>query len=465
MIQCQQKTTPSDLYYVAGVVELSPIENGIGSQSIIEGIREILEGPFEEEPDIIVFPEHILSEEMPTYVPEPKDEIIPCEQLDFDYMLTELSCLARMAQKYMVININEKVLCSKDDKCSRRTLIYSTNVVFDRRGAVISKHRKSHLHWKDVYVKDASSLDTRTFTTDFGVTFGHFIGFDLLFYSPAQELVASGITDFIHPTYWLQEFPFLTSLQLYQGWAHANDVNLLSAGGSLPSDQYTRSGIFAGKYGALMSNMSETSIRNIFVARVPRNKNNNSFKPLIMKTEFTSRPTNIAWNRDYNVDLFSTELLDSFQKYENHRVCHNNFCCSFTVIFKAKSSTPETLLGRYEYRIGVYEGPGTLQRMEKAELGICAIMACTNKELWSCGQIFNGSVPVGNDFQFLNITIKGNYTKRQKMLVMPSTVDSAFQPLPVDSYQYSRADNDEDDGYSKDMMYVYRYYILFKYSR
>lgn len=422
-------------------MEFSPIENGTGS---IEGIREILESHVEEEPDIVVFPERILSKEVATYVPDPKDNIIPCEQLDFDDALTELSCLSRMVQKYIVITINEKVRCSK---CAQGTLTYSTNVVFDRRGAVISRYRKSHLYWKDVYEKDAFDPEVKTFTTDFGVTFGHFIGFDLLFYSPALELVESGITDFIHPTYWFQEFPFLTSLQLYQGWAYANDVNLLSAGGSLPSNRNTGSGIFAGKYGALTSIISETPTRKMIVAKVPKKTKNNSFKPQV-KTEFPNRLTEIAWNRDYNVDLFATELLDSSQKYENHRVCHNSFCCSFSVIFKPSKSDAQ--LRKYKYRIGVYEGPGTLQRMEKAEFGICTIMACTNSELWSCGNIFNGPDPVGNDFQFLNITIKGNYTKRQKMLVIPSTVDSAFQPLPVDSYQYSRSDNDDDDGYSKE---------------
>ncbi|KAL5275608.1 BTD family protein [Megaselia abdita] len=464
-----QKTTPNHPYYVAGVVEFSPTENGIGSESIleqVEGIREILETSFEEEPDIIVFPEHILFKEVTTYIPDPKENIVPCEQLDFDYVLTELSCLARMSGKYIVININEKALCSKEDKCPQGTLNYNTNVVFDRSGAVVSKYRKSHLYWKEVYNKHASNPETQTFTTDFGVTFGHFICFDLMFYSPAQELVDSGVTDFIYPTYWFQEFPFLTALQLHQGWAHGNNVNFLSAGGSFPSKRNTGSGIFAGEYGALASIISDTPVRKIIVARVPKKTAKNAFIPK-MKEEpvldysngIPNRLSNIAWKRDYNVDLFASELLNTSKNYEDHSLCHNNFCCSFSLSFRAKPSNSVNQLRKYAYRIGVYEGPGTLQRMEKTEFGICTIMACTKTGLWSCGNIFTGPEPVGNDFEFVNITIKGDYKKRDRILVMPSTVDSAFQPLPVDSYKYSRTDNGDDDGDSEEIKNTVTYEI------
>uniref|UniRef100_T1GW72 CN hydrolase domain-containing protein n=1 Tax=Megaselia scalaris TaxID=36166 RepID=T1GW72_MEGSC len=116
-----------------------------------------------------------------------------------------------------------------------------------------------------------------TFTTDFGVTFAHFIGFDINFYSPAHEHILNGITDFVYPTNWYQELPFLSALQLHQGWAEANDVNLLSAGASRPTTQNTGSGIFAGKWGALDYIISETPKRQILTTRVP--KKNKKYQP------------------------------------------------------------------------------------------------------------------------------------------------------------------------------------------
>lgn len=49
------------------------------------------------------------------------------------------------------------------------------------------------------------------FDTDFNVTFGHFICFDLLFKTPATDLVLDhGIENIIFPTMWYSELPFLT---------------------------------------------------------------------------------------------------------------------------------------------------------------------------------------------------------------------------------------------------------------
>lgn len=52
--------------------------------------------------------------------------------------------------------------------------------------------------------------DVSTFRTDFGVEFGHFICFDLMFRTPANELVQRGIRNFAFPTMWFAELPFLS---------------------------------------------------------------------------------------------------------------------------------------------------------------------------------------------------------------------------------------------------------------
>jgi hypothetical protein len=55
------------------------------------------------------------------------------------------------------------------------------------------------------------AVETAIFTTAFGVTFGLVTGHDLLFYSPAVELIADhGVTNFVHPTAWVNTMPFLT---------------------------------------------------------------------------------------------------------------------------------------------------------------------------------------------------------------------------------------------------------------
>jgi predicted amidohydrolase len=47
--------------------------------------------------------------------------------------------------------------------------------------------------------------------TDFGVQFGMFICFDIMFEKPAVQLVKEWeVTDIVYPTAWFSELPFLT---------------------------------------------------------------------------------------------------------------------------------------------------------------------------------------------------------------------------------------------------------------
>lgn len=53
--------------------------------------------------------------------------------------------------------------------------------------------------------------DYSTFTTDFNVTFGLIICFDIIMETPAIDLVKRGVRNFIMPTMWYSELPFLSS--------------------------------------------------------------------------------------------------------------------------------------------------------------------------------------------------------------------------------------------------------------
>lgn len=59
-------------------------------------------------------------------------------------------------------------------------------------------------------VHKPSKPDIVTFKTDFNVTFGVFICFDMLFSEPATSLLNMGIKHFVYPTFWISELPYLT---------------------------------------------------------------------------------------------------------------------------------------------------------------------------------------------------------------------------------------------------------------
>lgn len=215
-------------------------------------------------------------------IPEPKDRVSPCDSAHYpeDNLVKQISCSAKMYQRYVVVGIVTKVACPDDDMieqndprdCADRQdamSYYNTNVVFDRNGTVVSRYRKFNLFGEDVDRPFEPSL--AFFDTDFGVKFGHFICFDILFRYPALELIRSeNITDIIYPTMWYSEMPFLTAVQVQHSWALTNNINLLAAGANNPAVGSTGTGIFAGRKGSLISVMEAMNATNLYTATVPK---------------------------------------------------------------------------------------------------------------------------------------------------------------------------------------------------
>lgn len=190
----------------------------------LESFLNIINSPEANELDIIVFPESTLNtRETAEYVPEPVDRIAPCDDAKYDIIMRNISCAAKNRKMYIVINLTEKSDCpnaamiSQNDPraCSSNNLNkYNANIVFDRNGVVISRYRKFNL-FGEAGINTTLVADHSTFTTDFNVTFGHFICFDLMFKVPAQELLSEyGVRDIIFPTMWFSELPFLTGVYI-----------------------------------------------------------------------------------------------------------------------------------------------------------------------------------------------------------------------------------------------------------
>lgn len=71
------------------------------------------------------------------------------------------------------------------------------------------RYRKFNL-FNDDNITRTSKPDYSTFITDFNVTFGLFICFDIVLHDPAVKLVERGIRNFIMPTMWFSVLPFAT---------------------------------------------------------------------------------------------------------------------------------------------------------------------------------------------------------------------------------------------------------------
>ncbi len=163
--------------------------------------------------DILVFPENTLNrQDTAVIIPNENEfELDLCTSLSYNVNLRNIACAAKSLRKYVVINLTTKWNCTDSDvdRCTNEWQLYNTNVVLNRDGVVISIYRKYNL-FGEVGITQPSSIEYRTFDTDFGVKFGHFVCFDLMFESPSMDLVRNGVRNIVFPTRWYSELPFIT---------------------------------------------------------------------------------------------------------------------------------------------------------------------------------------------------------------------------------------------------------------
>lgn len=88
------------------------------------------------EADIMVFPESSLNDASTAqFVPDASDHVVPCLEPAYDSNpIQTISCAARNRTIYVLINLTMKQMSDGGEE----VLLYNTNVVFDRKGAVIS---------------------------------------------------------------------------------------------------------------------------------------------------------------------------------------------------------------------------------------------------------------------------------------------------------------------------------------
>ncbi|XP_054729401.1 vanin-like protein 1 [Anastrepha obliqua] len=459
-------TPPTADYYIGAVVEF-PARTVTGAASTEQRIQQF--GSLLEKaairPDIAVFPENVLnSRTNPIVIPTPGEQVVPCgADVQYDYIISEISCYARSMRLYVLINVAEIQNCTQSHNIEdlvANCAIYNTNVVFDRGGAVISRYRKYNLIGSEwLYFNYTTQSEAEAiFQTDFNVTFGHFTRMDLLYARPAQALVQRGITDFLHPSKWQSELPFMTAIQLHQSWAYSNNVNLLVAGTNDPRNGRSGTGIYAGKYGTLIASMTTdeqksklhfsvvpkyaVSSKRVFESFQLNRANSTAQERTTAETSgVLDRFTGVVLTRDSGIDLYVTQpLVDEMSTNVplQQQLCHNDLCCDFYIERHANPLSNATTTSYY-YRLAAYRGMGTFLNTEPAAVGVCAIFACVGDHIYTCGRIYEESVQVVPKHIFDVVRISGNFTRQSANLLTPTSVDSLLMPLPADAFEWQVA--------------------------
>lgn len=133
--------------YKAAVVEFAPTWDPNNESTNAKRYADIIKSDEVKEVEIIVFPEDALIREFePIAVPRTEDKVIPCENDKYSDILKIISCAAKEARKYVVVQLYMKRNCKEDRAfnpddsrpCTKEDIIYNTAVAFDRDGTVIA---------------------------------------------------------------------------------------------------------------------------------------------------------------------------------------------------------------------------------------------------------------------------------------------------------------------------------------
>lgn len=441
--------------YKAAVVEYSPKLTAPSlTIRILENVREyidLMEQAAEKGVQIIVFPEdgltgwegitHNTVDELSTDVPDPIQQITPCASTNSNYskFFVDLSCAAETHRIYTVVNLIERQYDNKTNK----KIYHNTNVVFNRNGVVVAKYRKINLFNEPVFVPGNTIV---TFKTDFGVTFGMFICFDIMFKNPALDVLSNPeVTDVVYSAAWFSELPFYGALSIQDGFAKSTGINLLASGLDNPSQKNGGSGIYLANGSIAEVHMSGAKTTKMLIQDVPINgakNSSDSCKGASGATSPSVEPragpgfgigvlpniSNFITSEENTVNYtFKSLNLDKSEISET--ICSgSNFCCSFNITVKRDTNVQLN----YVYKLLAYYGVSQISSNRSLGLRNCALVACLNDTNSSCGGRHKQS-PTGVTFE--SISVKGNFNP-QTSHAQPATLKANLQPAT--DYKYCK---------------------------
>ncbi|CAG9854265.1 unnamed protein product [Phyllotreta striolata] len=417
-IVCTVGFTKAD--YVAGVVEIETI-TGQNPNERVEGnlqqYVETIEKARDKEVQIIVFPEYGLTGKVESPSQYAIEIPYPGSATNFsNFWLTVLSNAAVANQMYVVVNLYEQ----ERDK-SNNSIYYNTNVVFGKAGNIVAKYRKINVYNEPAITSAGknSIQPQSTFTTDFGVTFGTFISYDINFYNPAKSVTLNNVTDVVYTAAWKSRVPFYHSISTQHGYALANKVNLLAANLNNVKEGLGGSGIYGADGTIFDSYISGVPGTKLIVATVKNAQPETPFTTFALK----AIPGHVPTLADFNASKYFESHKYEFRKINLSRsaikeeVCQKYFCCSFNINVTENSVNNSDI-----FKIMAYKGEVRVGEIK--DVRICALVSCENDDVKSCG-----GRNVKTTTKFNSITVETNIPDYPHQYVLPISLTGEMVPV------------------------------------
>lgn len=397
--------------------------------------------------DIVVFPEDAIlgeaffsREEIAPYleaIPEvtpTSDHVNPCFDSSFEDrpILQKLSCLAKTYNVVLVANMGDIQPCTSKQCPKDQKYYFNTNVVFETDGTLIAKYHKVNLYAGEANIFNPGVYSNNTcisFETSFGVTFGTFTCYDLLFQEPANCLLNKNIQNFVLPTAWGSSYPFYVSIAVQQGWSRKHGVNFLAANQHFKITYSTGSGIYSNgvaRHYIISGDSWPTATGQVLIADLPENPHG----LLANTTQIGNRSNEVNINAKTNTYLNFTFLQGQEgtveTKYHNPNSGRDLIC---KLEYGIKSMPKKE-----QYALGAYIGKSVDD--SNFHFAVCTLVKCSlsgkcgkPEDGYEANTVFDrvsliGTVPDGSD---MYATALGS----QLSLLNPTLVDVGTNALSI----------------------------------
>lgn len=351
-------------------------------------------------------------------------------------VLRELSCIAHNSSIVVVANMGDVQYCDKSDPHCPQDGRYqfNTDVVLESDGTLLAKYHKQNLY-HEYQFNTPQKAEIVIFKTSFGISFGVFTCFDMLFHDPAITLVEKfGVRNIVFPTAWMDGFPILASVEYQQAWSRLTCVNLLAANQHQPLADMVGSGIYScGEALSYVYDM-KTYEGHLLVASLP-NLDLHPEQCSMHTCQSNSLPFKSAQNDIKQLGLpllldskpFHSKLINdiyTFVKLEAAEgkvsVCFNDLCCY------ASYSTASPFENEL-FALGAFSGH---HDPEGYFIQACVLIKCKSMKEDSCGSPIQTASTA-----FTSFTLMGNFSS--KAHVFPEVLSSDVELVSAKSISVS----------------------------
>ncbi|KAN0037894.1 hypothetical protein ACTA71_000065 [Dictyostelium dimigraforme] len=362
-------------------------------------------------------------------IPDPtKEKVIACNNPIFSDrpIFSRLSCIAKENSIYLAVDYGDLQYCDPkiDGNCPEDGRYqFNAELVFSPDGLLVAKYYKSHLFEEASFADYPPSVEPIYVDTDFGVRFGMFICFDIMWKQPQTDLIEKyGVENILYSTEWINN-NIVPAVQIQQSWSKVNGLNIL-ASNSGSSKNESGSGIYSnGEILTYTINSSDDPKSTLLISKIPKHpkqaktnilkqvskkitlnniKNQENFENNIKRIESDSISQHIddsiltrtfitnnpRFAGIYNFTAIPFQLVPD--KKQSIQAIHNNLTCTFT--FNSPSNKKQ-LMALVAYDGILQNNP----QEEKIKVQICSTFICSGEDDESCSTIaFNSDIKLSS---------------------------------------------------------------------